>query len=504
VRAGILHGKKRITMLHQANPSSIYNHQLWLVGWNLLPGTRLVIEYFYPLHTNAFGEDRLFSIFRPNLSSIMRKFLFVLLCSTLFSVQAQVSPKVQSSVDQMAKAIEPKLIEWRRHFHQFPELSNREVKTAAKIAEHLKSLGIEVKTGIAHTGVVGILKGAKPGPVIALRADMDALPVTERNSLPFASKERTTFNGVETGVMHACGHDTHVSILMSVAEILAKHKSDLKGTVKFIFQPAEEGPPEGEEGGAALMVKEGVLDNPKVDVIFGMHIRSFQPVGTIAYKAKGMMAASDWFTIKVIGKQAHGATPWRGVDPIVVSSQIITGLQTIISRQTELTKEAAVITVGRIKGGIRENIIPEQVEFSGTIRTLDPDMQNDIQKRIEQTAVKIAEASGAKAEVEFANKTKVVYNHPDLTNLVTKSFAKAAGEKNIIVMNADTGAEDFSFFQEKVPGYFFFVGACPADIDCTKAPSHHTPDFMIDEKGMMTGLKAMLQVTLDYMFMPQK
>ncbi len=428
-------------------------------------------------------------------------FLFLLFS---FSASAQVSLKLQANVDKMAKELEPKLIEWRRHFHQYPELSNREIKTAAKIAEHLKSLGIEVQTGIAHTGVVGILKGSKPGPVIALRADMDALPVTERNSLPFASKERTTFNGVETGVMHACGHDTHVSILMGVAEILAKNKGDLKGTVKFIFQPAEEGPPEGEEGGAALMVKEGVLDNPKVDVIFGMHIRSFQPLGTIAYKPKGMMAASDWFTIKVTGRQAHGATPWRGIDPVVVSSQIIQGLQTIISRQTELTKEAAVITVGRINGGIRENIIPEQVEFSGTIRTLDAGMQKDIQKRIELTAINIAEASGAKAEVIFTNKTLVVYNDPKLTNLVEGSFSKAAGANNVIVMNADTGAEDFSFFQEKVPGYFFFVGACPPEVDASKAPSHHTPDFMLDERGMLTGVKAMLQVTLDYMNAPKK
>ncbi len=428
-------------------------------------------------------------------------FLFLLFS---FSTGAQVSPMLQANVDKMAKALEPKLIEWRRHFHQYPELSNREIKTAAKIAEHLKSLGIEVRTGIAHTGVVGILKGEKPGPVIALRADMDALPVTERNNLPFASKERTTFNGVETGIMHACGHDTHVSILMGVAEILAKNKGDLKGTVKFIFQPAEEGPPEGEEGGAALMVKEGVLDNPTVDVIFGMHIRSFQPLGTIAYKPKGMMAASDWFTIKVTGRQAHGATPWRGIDPVVVSSQIIQGLQTIISRQTELTKEAAVITVGRINGGIRENIIPEQVEFSGTIRTLDSGMQKDIQKRIELTATNIAEASGAKAEVTFANKTLIVYNDPKLTDLVTNSFSKAAGANNVIVMNADTGAEDFSFFQEKVPGYFFFVGACPPEVDASKAPSHHTPDFMLDERGMLTGVKAMLQVTLDYMNAPKK
>lgn len=434
----------------------------------------------------------------------MRMIRFLLLIVVSVPAMAQVSPKLQSSVDQMVLTLEPKVIEWRRDFHQYPELSNREFKTAEKIAGHLQKLGIEVKTGIAHTGVVGILKGAKPGPVIALRADMDALPVTERNSLPFASKQTTTFNGLETGVMHACGHDSHVAMLMGVAEILAKHKNEIKGTIKFIFQPAEEGPPQGEEGGAMLMVKEGVLENPTVDVIFGLHIRSFQPLGTITYKPKGMMAASDWFTIKVTGTQAHGATPWRGVDPIVVSSQIITGLQTIISRQTELTKEAAVITVGRMNGGIRENIIPETVEFSGTIRTLDRDMQKDIQQKIERTAVNIAEASGAKAEVQFANKTMVVYNEPQLTDVVVKGLIKAAGEKNVQLMNADTGAEDFSFFQDKVPGYFFFVGACPPEIDPAKAPSHHTPDFMMDERGMRTGMKALLHVTLEYMNAPKK
>lgn len=432
--------------------------------------------------------------------------LSILFVSLLFSccINAQVSPKLQTSVDQMAKAIEPKLIEWRRHFHQFPELSNREVKTAAKVAEHLKSLGIEVKTGVAHTGVVGILKGGKPGPVIALRADMDALPVTERNSLPFASKERTTFNGIETGVMHACGHDTHVAILMSVAEVLAKHKNDLKGTVKFIFQPSEEGPPEGEEGGANLMVKEGVLDNPKVDVIFGMHIQSISPLGRITYRPAGMMAASDWFSIKVKGKQSHGAAPWMGTDPIVVSAQIINALQTIVSRQTDLTKEAAVITIGRIQAGVRENIIPEEAFMAGTIRTLDKDMQKLIHEKIVLTATKIAESAGATAEVTIDKKTPVTYNDIALTEKMVSSLQKAGGTENVIRINAVTGAEDFAYYQEKVPGFFFFVGAMPPDQNLSKVPAHHTPDFMLDERGMLTGLKAMLQVTLDYMYAPQK
>ena len=429
-------------------------------------------------------------------------YFFFLLMLISVSAGAQVNSKLQANIDKMAKDIEPKLVDWRRHFHQNPELSNREVKTAAKVAEHLKSLGIEVQTGVAKTGVVGILKGGKPGPVIALRADMDALPVTERNSLQFASKEKTTFNGVETGVMHACGHDTHISILMATAEVLAKNKSELKGTVKFIFQPAEEGPPAGEEGGANVMVKEGVLENPKVDVIFGMHIRSILETGKIGYRPAGMMAASDWFTIKVKGKQSHGADPWLGVDPIVVSAQIITGLQTIVSRQSELTKEAVVITVGRMQAGVRENIIPEEAFMAGTIRTLDADMQKKVHEKIKLTATKIAESAGATAEVTIVSKTPITFNDIPLTEKMVGSLQKAAGNENVVLMNAVTGAEDFACYQQKIPGLFFFVGAKPADQNEATIPAHHTPDFMIDERGMMTGLKAMLQLTLDYMFMP--
>lgn len=434
----------------------------------------------------------------------MKKVFCILFAGFSLTAYAQAPAKLISKADQMAKEVEPKVIEWRRHFHQYPELSNREVKTAAKVAEHLKSLGIEVQTGVAKTGVVGILKGSKPGPVIALRADMDALPVTERNSLAFASKERTTFNGQETGVMHACGHDAHVAILMGVAEILAKNKNDLRGTIKFVFQPAEEGPPAGEEGGADLMVKEGVLENPKVDVIFGLHVRSISPLGKVEYRPMGLMAASDWFTIKVYGKQAHGAAPWMGVDPIVVSAQIINGLQTIVSRQMELTKEAAVVTVGRINAGIRENIIPEYAEMAGTIRTLDEEMQKQVHEKIKLTATKIAESAGARAEVTIERKTPVTYNDPEVTEKVEASIKRAVGEQNAVRVAAQTGAEDFAFYQKKVPGFFFFVGACPPEIDLATAPSHHTPDFMMDEKSLLTGLKTMLNVTLDYMYMPQK
>jgi len=432
----------------------------------------------------------------------MQRFLFIALgCLCTGTCFAQMNSKLQAKVDQQAKEIESRVIEWRRHFHQHPELSNNEFKTAAFVAEHLKKLGIDVQTGVAKTGVVGLLKTGKPGPVIALRADMDALPVTERNSLPFASKERTVFNGQETGVMHACGHDTHVAILMAVAEILSKNKSDLKGTVKFIFQPAEEGPPEGEEGGADLMVKEGALENPKVDVIFGLHIQSITPLGKILYKPAGMMAASDWFTIKVKGKQSHGAAPWMGIDPVVVSAQIINGLQTIISRQTELTKEAAVISVGRIQAGLRENIIPEEAFMAGTIRTLDNDMRQKIHDKLKLTATKIAESAGATAEVSIVNKTPITYNNIALTEKMVPSLQKAAGAPNVNEINAVTGSEDFGFFQQNVPGLFFFVGAMPPDQDPGKVPAHHTPDFMIDERGMLVGLKAMLNVTLDFMNM---
>jgi amidohydrolase len=441
-----------------------------------------------------------FYIFQKLKISAMKAGVTMLACLAIsMGAIAQTNPKLQQRLDQQAQDAEAKMREWRRDIHEFPELSNQEVKTAGKVADHLRSLGIEVKTGVAKTGVVGILKGAKPGPVIALRADMDALPVTERNNLPFASKQKAVFNGQETGVMHACGHDAHVAILMAVAEILSKNKNDIKGTIKFIFQPAEEGPPAGEQGGADLMVKEGVLENPKVDVIFGLHVRSITPLGIIEYRPLGFMAASDWYKIKVTGRQAHGSTPWRGVDPIVVSSQIIAGIQTIISRQTELTREAAVISVGRIQGGIRENIIPETLEMAGTIRTFDREMQAIIHEKLKLTATKIAESAGAKAEVTIDRKTPVTFNNQELTDKMVPSLVRAAGEKNVIKINPDTGAEDFAYYQEKIPGLFFFVGACPPNVDASKAPSHHTPDFMMDEGSMLIGLKAMLNLTFDYM-----
>ncbi|MDX2301444.1 MAG: amidohydrolase [Microscillaceae bacterium] len=426
-------------------------------------------------------------------------FLTISLSST-YQTFAQVSLKAKT--DQLANQIEEKVIAWRRDFHQNPELSNREFKTAEKITAHLQALGLEVKTKIAFTGVVGILKGGKPGPVVALRADMDALPVTERVNIPFASKVTSTYNGQACGVMHACGHDTHVAILMGVAEILSQIKNELKGTIVFIFQPAEEGAPSGEEGGAELMVKEGVLENPKVEVVFGLHINSQTEVGSIRYKPGGAMAASDEFIIKVKGKQTHGSQPWGGIDPIVTSAQIINGIQTIISRQTQLTKEAAVISVGMIHGGIRNNIIPEETEMVGTIRTLDTEMQDIIHAKLRHTAVKIAESMGATAEVIINRGYPVTYNDPKLTSHVLPTLEAVAGKDKIILTNAVTGAEDFSFFAQKVPGFFFFLGGMPKGKKPQEAAPHHTPDFYIDESGMKLGIRSFCHLVIDYMNKP--
>jgi len=410
-------------------------------------------------------------------------------------------PDIAEKISIATDKIEAKCNNWRRDFHQHPELGNSEFRTAKIIADHLRSLGIEVKENIGKTGVVGILKGAKPGPCIGLRADMDALPVVERVNLPFASKAQSTYNGQSVGVMHACGHDAHVAILMSVAEILAGMKNELTGTIKFIFQPAEEGPPEGEEGGAPLMIKDGVLENPKVDVMFGLHINSQTEAGKIKYRVGGIMAASDWFKIKVKGKQTHGSQPWAGIDPVVVSAQIINGLQTIVSRQTELTKNPAVISVSVINGGVRSNIIPEEVNMLGTIRTLDTGMQRIIHEKIILTASKIAESAGATAETVIDKKTLVTYNEPALTKKMIPSFVKAAGADNVVETEAITGAEDFSFFAEKVPSLFFFIGGMEKGKDAKKAFPHHTPDFYIDESGMKTGIKAFCHMVLDYMNM---
>ena len=423
----------------------------------------------------------------------MKNTLLLLLLTFTVPLHAQMDANVLSDIEN----IESQVIEWRHYFHQNPELSNREFQTAEKIAAHLRQLGMEVQTGVAKTGVVGILKGDKPGKVVALRADIDALPVTERNDLSFKSTKTDTFLGAETGVMHACGHDTHIAILMGVAEVLSKNKDKIKGTVKFIFQPAEEGPPPGEEGGAKLMVKEGVLKNPDVDAIFGLHINSGTPVGTIKYKPGGTMAAVERFVVTVKGKQTHGSAPWSGVDPILISAKIIDGFQTIISRESPLVQEAAVITVGKITSGVRFNIIPETAEMIGTVRTLDPKMRELIMRRMNEMARDIAKAYGGEANIEWQNNTIVTYNDPDLTSQMLPTLQSTAGAENVQLMKATTGGEDFSYFQEKVPGFYFFLGGMtPGN---TEAYPHHTPDFKIDDNGLLLGVKTMTQVAIDYL-----
>ncbi|MEE1946069.1 amidohydrolase [Pedobacter sp. KR3-3] len=409
----------------------------------------------------------------------------------------------QTAVAKQADALAEKVIKWRRDFHEHPELGNNEVRTAGIIAKHLQSLGMEVKTGVAKTGVVGILVGGKPGPVVALRADMDALPVTERNSLPFASKVKTTYNDQEVGVMHACGHDSHMAILMGVAEILAGMKKDIPGTVKFIFQPAEEGVPAGEEGGAQLMVKEGVLQNPKVDAIFGLHINSQTPVGQLTYRPGGTMAAVNDMKITITGRQAHGAYPWSSIDPIVVAAQIVNNLQTIVSRNLNITENPGVVTIGAIHGGVRSNIIPEKVEMLGTVRNFTAADEAMFIDRIKTIAIKTGEAAGAKVEVQipYSNHYPVTFNDLALTEKMLPSLQATAGADNVKLKAPVTGAEDFSFYQEKVPGLFFFLGGMPKGEDPLKAPSHHTPDFFIDESGFALGVKALCNLTLDYLSM---
>lgn len=422
----------------------------------------------------------------------MKKLLLACISMSFLSVQAQ-----NQIAEKDYQSLEQKVIDWRRDIHQNPELGNREFKTAAKIATHLRKLGIEVTENVAHTGVVGLLKGDHPGKVIGLRADIDALPVTERNDLPFKSSVKSTFMGNEVGVMHACGHDTHTAILMGVAEVLSKNKDKIHGTVKFIFQPAEEGAPQGEEGGAALMIKEGVLKNPEVDAIFGLHINSQTPVGMIRYKPEGTMASSQRFVIDVKGKQSHGSQPWGGVDPILISAKIIDGLQTIISRETELTKEAAVITVGKITSGVRFNIIPESAQLIGTIRTLDYGMQKKLNDRMIEMVQTIAKAYGGEATCTIADGTSITYNDPALVEQMLPTMKRVAGANQVVLQKAVTGAEDFSFFQDEIPGFYFFLGGMTPGT--TESYPHHTPDFKIDDSGLLLGVKTLSEMSLDYL-----
>ena len=408
---------------------------------------------------------------------------------------------IADSVSEQASQIEPKVIEWRHHFHQYPELSNREFKTAEYIAKYMQQLGFDVQTGVAKTGVVAVLDSGNPGPVIGLRADMDGLPVPEKNDLPWKSKTRGEFNGKDVPVMHACGHDTHMAMLMGAATILANMKSQLSGKVKFIFQPAEEGAPEGETGGAEVMVKEGVLNHPNVDVIFGLHINSRTDVGTVKYRHGGIMAAVDPFKVTIFGKQAHGAYPWLSVDPIVTSAQVIMGLQTIVSRELPLIDDAAVITIGSIHGGVRSNIIPNQVELVGTIRTLNDAAREHIYEALPRKVNAIAASMGATAEIALPldYTYPVTFNDHKLMDQMLPTLERTAGRENVVNTKAVTGAEDFSFFQKEVPGLYLFVGGKPLDTPAEKAPAHHTPEFYVDDSGMKLGVELLTNLTIDYM-----
>lgn len=419
----------------------------------------------------------------------------LLLQSALFQMQAHAQPALPDAVQDQVDSIMPQVIEWRRDFHQHPELGNREFRTSGIIAEHLEALGMDVETGIAHTGVVGILRGGQPGPVVALRADMDALPVEEQVDLPFASRVRTQYNGQDVGVMHACGHDNHMAILMGAASVLAGMKDELPGTIMFIFQPAEEGAPEGEEGGAELMLKEGIFADLRPDAVFGLHVWPI-PAGVIAVREGGTMASSDSFTIRVQGQQTHGAAPWAGIDPIVVASQIVMGLQTIPSRQLNATTTPSIVTVGAINGGLRSNIIPDSVEMIGTLRTFDADTRTQIHERVTRTAEQIAASAGATAEVDIRLGYPVTANDPELTRAMQPTLQRVVGDR-LVESPLITGAEDFSYYANEVPGMFFFLGIAADDPDLVYP--NHSPYFYADESALPVGVQAMTALALDFL-----
>ena len=424
----------------------------------------------------------------------MKKIFALLLLPTLMSAD------LSTTVDQLAKEVEPKVIEWRHDIHQNPELSNQEFKTAAKVADHLRSLGYEVQTEVAITGVVGVLKGGKPGPVVALRADMDALPVTELTGLPYASKVRAEYGKREVGVMHACGHDAHVAIAMGAAEVFANMRDELPGTIKMIFQPAEEGAWPAPVWGAQQMIQEGVLKNPDVDAIFGLHVRPGIS-GSVLVKPGPLMASSDYLSITVTGKQTHAAIPWGGIDPITVSAQIILGLQTVASRQVPILGSPSIVSIGTIQAGERNNIIPDQVVMTGTIRTFDHEVRSAYHEKVKRTAEKIAESAGAKAEVYIGSDTgySPTINHPELTEAMTPTLERVVGSEKLFESTMTTGAEDFSFFQKEVPGMFFFLGVTPDGQLDENTPVNHSPLFMVDDGAMLNGIRTMTHLAVDYM-----
>lgn len=425
------------------------------------------------------------------------------------AAQAAGTAITSAQIDAAAKAIEPKTIEWRRDFHAHPELSNREVRTAEQIAKRLRALGMEVQTGVGLNGVVGLLRGGQSGRTVGLRADMDALPVTEQTDVPFKSKVTAQFRGETVGVMHACGHDSHVAILLSVAEVLAGMRQQLAGQVLFVFQPAEEGPPEGERGGAQLMLEQGAFKAAKPDVMYGLHVMASLPTGVIGYRSGPFMASADSFTLTVKGRQTHGSRPWGGVDPIVTSSQIVLGLQTIVSRQIDITAIPAVITVGAIKGGIRFNIIPDEVQMVGTVRTFSTDVRNDIVRRMQTTASNIAEASGATATVRFKDLSKpesadeitvpTVVNDAAVTAAALPLFERLVGKANVREVSLQTTADDYAVFAQQAPSLYFWLGVTPPDRDPAKVAFNHSPQFYLDEAAMITGVRALLTLTTEYL-----
>ncbi len=478
-----------------ANPENIYlvlklqfraavqRQQLSLWGWKMIPK---MSGFDWRVSGKSMAIQRLAGVAA-----------MVLLIGEPVLAQNMVSDRQE--IEQLAATQEPKLIAWRRDIHQHPELGNREFRTAKLVAEHLISLGLEVKTGVAHTGVVGLLKGALPGPVIALRADMDALPVTEETDFPFSSKVKTTWMGQEVGAAHVCGHDAHTAILMGVAEILASKRNQLHGTVKFIFQPAEEGMPPGEEGGAELMVKEGVLNDPRPEAIFGLHVNSRTPLGRAGYRSGPMMASGDDLKITIRGKQTHAALPWLGVDPIVIASQVVLGLQTIESRQVNILMEPSLITIGAIKGGNRANIIPDSVELLGIIRTFDEGMRKDIHRRIAETAKGIAGGAGASADVKITPQYDVMSNDEKLAEFGGRSLRATLGDKQVFQNPKVTVSEDFSAYQKVVPGFFFFLGVVPEGTQPANVFPNHSPKFWIDERVLKVGVIALTNLALDYL-----
>jgi amidohydrolase len=433
--------------------------------------------------------------------NLRRTLLSLLLAAAAVPAQAAVT---DAQLDAAATAVMPQVVAWRRDFHQHPELGNREFRTSKAVAEQLRKLGLEVRSGIAHTGVVGVLRGGRPGPTVALRADMDALPVTEQGDLPFRSTVTTEYRGEKVGVMHACGHDGHTAVLLGAAQVLADKRSELPGTVVFVFQPAEEGAPEGERGGASLMLDEGLFATLKPDAMFGLHLWSTLNTGAIGFREGSLMAASDRFKLVIRGRQTHGSRPWGGVDPIVTAAQVVMALQTIVSRQVNITQYPAVVSVGAIKGGIRNNIIPESVEMIGTFRTFDPAVREQIIASIQRIANDVASANGATAEFELgADPNPVVVNDKGLTPRAVTSLQRAAGPAvSVAEMPFVTGAEDFAYYGRQVPSFFYFVGVTPQGQDAATAPSNHSPLFYIDEAALPIALRTLLGVTVDFLQSP--